>query len=40
MVRLVASEAVARIDLYLELLCLGAVDRAVVEYFDVYVGWV
>ena len=32
--------AVARIDLYVELLCLEAVDRAVVEYFDVSVGWV
>ena len=32
-----ASEAVARIDLYVELLCLEAVDRAVVEYFDVSV---
>ena len=30
-----ASEAVARIDLYVELLCLEAADRAVVEYFDV-----
>ena len=35
-----ASEAVARIDSYVELLCLEAVDRAVVEYFDVSVGWV
>ena len=35
-----ASEAVARIDLYVELLCLEAVDRVVVEYFDVSVGWV
>ena len=32
-----ASEAVARIDSYVELLCLEAVDRAVVEYFDVSV---
>ena len=29
----VASETAARIDLYVELLCLEAVDRAVVEYF-------
>ena len=29
-----ASEAAARFDLYVELLCLEAVDRAVVEYFD------
>ena len=35
-----ASEAVARIDSYVELLCLEAVDRVVVEYFDVSVGWV
>ena len=35
-----ASEAAARSDLYVELLCLEAVDRAVVEYFDVSVGWV
>ena len=35
-----ASEAAARFDLYVELLCLEAVDRAVVEYFDVSVGWV
>ena len=35
-----ASEAVARFDLYVELLCLEAVDRVVVEYFDVSVGWV
>ena len=39
MVRL-ASEAAARFDLYIELLCLEAVDRVVVEYFDVSVGWV
>ena len=39
MVRL-ASEAAARFDLYVELLCLEAVDRVVVEYFDVSVGWV
>ena len=36
----VASEAAARFDLYVELLCLEAVDRVVVEYFDVSVGWV
>ena len=35
-----ASEAVARIDAYVELLCLEAADRVVVEYFDVSVGWV
>jgi septal ring factor EnvC (AmiA/AmiB activator) len=35
-----ASEAAARFDLYIELLCLEAVDRVVVEYFDVSVGWV
>ena len=35
-----ASEAAARFDLYVELLCLEADDRAVVEYFDVSVGWV
>ena len=35
-----ASEAAARFDLYVELLCLEAVDRVVVEYFDVSVGWV
>ena len=35
-----ASEAMARFDLYVELLCLEAVDRVVVEYFDVSVGWV
>ena len=35
-----ASEAVARIGSYVELLCLEAVDRVVVEYFDVSVGWV
>ena len=35
----IASETTARIDLYVELLCLEAVDRAVVEYFDVSVGW-
>ena len=35
-----ASETAARIDLYVEVLCLEAVDRAVVEYFDVSVGWV
>ena len=35
-----ASEVVARIGSYVELLCLVAVDRAVVEYFDVSVGWV
>ena len=36
-----ASEAVARIDLYVELLCLETADRVVVEYFvDVSVGWV
>ena len=34
------SEAAARFDLYIELLCLEAVDRVVVEYFDVSVGWV
>ena len=34
-----ASEAVARFGLYVELLCLEAADRAVVEYFDVSVGW-
>ena len=34
------SEVVARIDSYIELLCLEAVDRAVVEYFDIFVGWV
>ena len=34
MVRL-ASEAAARFDLYIELLCLEAADRAVVDYFDV-----
>ena len=36
----IASETAARIDSYVELLCLEAVDRAVVEYFDVSVGWV
>ena len=36
-----ASEAAARFDLYVDLLCLEAVDRVVVEYFDVYsAGWV
>ncbi len=35
-----ASEAAARFDSYVELLCLEAVDRVVVEYFDVSVGWV
>ena len=35
----IASETAARIDLYVELLCLEAADRAVVEYFDVSVGW-
>ena len=35
-----ASETAARIDLYVELLCLEAADHAVVEYFDVSVGWV
>ena len=35
-----ASEAVARFDSYVELLCLEAVDRVVVEYFDASVGWV
>ena len=35
-----ASEAAARFDLYIELLCLEAAGRAVVEYFDVSVGWV
>ena len=30
----------SRFDLYVELLCLEAVDRVVVEYFDVSVGWV
>ena len=35
-----ASEAAARFDLYVKLLCLEAADRAVVEYFDVSVGWV
>ena len=38
-----ASEAAARLarfDLYVELLCLEAVDCVVVEYFDVSVGWV
>ena len=35
-----ASEAVAHIESYVELLCLEAVDRVVVEYFDVSVGWV
>ena len=35
-----ASETAARIDSYVELLCLGAVvGRVVVEYFDVSVGW-
>ena len=33
-----ASEAAARIDLYVELLCLEAVGRVVVEYLDVSVG--
>ena len=35
-----ASEAAERFDLYVELLCLEAVDRVVVEYSDVSVGWV
>ena len=35
-----SSETAARIDLYVEVLCLVAVDRVVVEYFDVSVGWV
>ena len=35
-----ASETAAHIDSYVELLCLEAVDRVVVEYFDVSVGWV
>ena len=35
-----ASEAAARFDLYVKLLCLEAVGRVVVEYFDVSVGWV
>ena len=35
-----ASEAAARFELYVELLCLEAVDRVVVEYFDVSVGYV
>ena len=30
----------SRFDLYVELLCLEAVDRVVVEYFDVSVEWV
>ena len=34
----IASETAARIDLYVELLCLEAV--VVVEYSDVSVGWV
>ena len=38
--RLASEAVVARIDLYVELLCLEAVDRVVVEYFDVSVGWV
>ena len=33
-----SSEAAARFDFYVELLCLEAVDRVVVEYFDVSVG--
>ena len=36
----IASKTAARIDLYVELLCLEAIGRAVVEYFDVSVGWV
>ena len=37
----IAPEAAARIDLYVALLlCLETVDRVVVEYFDVSVGWV
>ena len=35
-----ASETAARFDLYVELLCLEAADRVVVEYFDISVGWV
>ena len=35
----IASETAERIDLYVELLYLEAVDRVVVEYFDVSVGW-
>ena len=35
-----ASETAARIDSYVELLCLEAAGRVVVEYFDVSVGWV
>ena len=35
-----ASEATARIDLYVEVLYLEAVNLVVVEYFDVSVGWV
>ena len=35
-----ASEAMARFDLYVELLCLEAVDLVVVEYLGVSVGWV
>ena len=34
-----ASEVAARIGLYVEVLCLEAVDRVVVEYFGVSVGW-
>ena len=33
-----ASETAALIDVYVELLCLEAVDRVVVEYFGVSVG--
>ena len=35
-----APEAAVRFDLNVELLCLEAVDRAVVEYLGVSVGWV
>ena len=35
-----ASEAAARFDWHVDLLCLEAADRAVVEYFDFPVGWV
>ena len=34
----IASETASRIDSYVELLCLEAADRVVVEHFDVSVG--
>ena len=35
-----ASQAAARFDWHVDLLCLEAAGRVVVEYFDVSMGWV